>query len=61
MDFSEHCSDWLPDKLEFRTACYKYAQVYGRLLDEFVRENIDDDPTCLQVDRTGMTPIIYNR
>ena len=41
---------WLPDKLEFRTACYKYDQVYGRLLDEFVRENIDGSSTCLQVD-----------
>ena len=41
---------WLPDKLGFRTACYKYYQVYGRLLDELVRENIDSSSTCLQVD-----------
>ena len=41
---------WLPDKIGFRTACYKYDQVYGRLLDEFVRENIDSSSTCFQVD-----------
>ena len=40
MDFSEHCSDWLPDLTDFRMACYKYDQVYGDLLAKFVYEHL---------------------
>lgn len=42
MDFSKHCSNWLPDMTDFRMACHKYDQVYGDLLASFIREHLPD-------------------
>ena len=36
------CPFWLPDVTDFRIACYKYDQVYGDLLAEFIRQNLPD-------------------
>ena len=41
MDFSEHCSDWLHNMLDFRIACEKYLEVHGDAVKRIVYENIE--------------------